>query len=115
MSCCGRGASWFGNCGSAGDTKRGHTWHEGIQACKARTQLKTVIGQQLNGAQQEKNGSMNGAGTANSQAVITAAKSFAHTTYLSRMRVSAGHHWFHEFLVCRVFCFSVSLLIPFMR
>ena len=51
-SCCGRGGSWFGNCGSTGDTKVDHTWYEGLQACKARTQSKTVIGQQLNGVQQ---------------------------------------------------------------
>merc|ERR1712010_143649 len=33
-SCCGRGGSWFRNCGSAGNKKFGHTWFEGIQACK---------------------------------------------------------------------------------
>merc|ERR1711934_1047747 len=33
-SCCGRGGSWFRNCGSAGNKKFGHTWFEGIQVCK---------------------------------------------------------------------------------
>ena len=35
-SCCGRGGSWFRNCGSAGDANFGHTWQEGIWACKTR-------------------------------------------------------------------------------
>ena len=36
-TCCGRGGSWFGNCGgSAGNVRLGHTWSEGVQACKAR-------------------------------------------------------------------------------
>ena len=35
-SCCGRGGSWFGNCGSVRNRNLGHTWHEGIQACKTR-------------------------------------------------------------------------------
>ena len=51
-SCCGRGGSWFRNCGSASNTKRlRHTWYEGILACKTRNQLKTVMPRQPNGAQ----------------------------------------------------------------
>ena len=53
MSCCGRGGSWFDNCGGAGNAKLHHTWYEGIQACKARSQSKIVISQELNGAQQK--------------------------------------------------------------
>ena len=72
-SCCGRGGSWFRNCGGAGKTKlQQHTWHEGIQACKSRSQFKTVVGQQLNGAQQKGMGSSQGAGMANYKAVIAA-------------------------------------------
>ena len=41
-SCCGRGGSWFGNCGSADNTKVEHRWYEGLEACKTRTQLKAV-------------------------------------------------------------------------
>ena len=33
-SCCARGGAWFQNCGNVGDTQFGHTWAEGIQACK---------------------------------------------------------------------------------
>jgi len=44
ISCCGRGGSWFGNCASAGNTKLDHTWHEGVQACKAPSQFKTIVG-----------------------------------------------------------------------
>ena len=46
MSCCGRGGSWFGDCGSAGNANVGHTWSEGIRACKVR-QFQTVVRQQL--------------------------------------------------------------------
>ena len=51
MSCCGRGGYWFKNCGGTGKIQ--HTWYEGIQACKARSQSKTIGGQQLNVAQQK--------------------------------------------------------------
>ena len=33
-SCCARGGAWFKNCGDAGETPFGHTWAEGVQACK---------------------------------------------------------------------------------
>ena len=59
MSCCGRGGSWFGTCGGAGNIKVDHTWYEGIRACKARAQSKTVMGQQLNVAQQSSHDSSN--------------------------------------------------------
>ena len=46
LSCCGRGGSWFKNCGGVGNTKFQHTWHEGMHACKARTQSKAIIAHQ---------------------------------------------------------------------
>ena len=33
-SCCGPGGAWFKNCGNPGDPKFGHTWFEGLEACK---------------------------------------------------------------------------------
>ena len=51
-SCCGRGGSWYRNCGNAGNEKAGHTWYEGVQACNTRSGFKTVIGKQQNAAQQ---------------------------------------------------------------
>ena len=42
-SCCGRGGSWFRNCGASGSAKFTRTWYEGIQACKARSESKAVI------------------------------------------------------------------------
>ena len=53
MSCCGRGGSWFGTCGGAGNRKVQHTWHEGIRACKAWRQSKAAMGQQLRAARQK--------------------------------------------------------------
>ena len=50
-SCCGHGGSWFNNCGGTGNSNFGHTWHEGIRACKAWSPLKTAISQQSNAAQ----------------------------------------------------------------
>ena len=78
VSCCGRGGSWFGLCGSAGKTQLRHTWHEGIQACKTRAQSRIVMGEQSNAAQQLNN--LNGTAMANSNAVITAAKTFTLTS-----------------------------------
>ena len=45
LSCCARGGSWFGKCGSTANANVGHTWYEGVQACKAR-QFQAVLGQQ---------------------------------------------------------------------
>ena len=42
-SCCGRGGSWFRNCGGAGNAKLDHTWQEGIRACKTRARFKRSI------------------------------------------------------------------------
>ena len=56
MSCCGRGGSWFGNCGNTGSAILGRTWHEGIRVCQAR-QFQAVKGQQLNAAQSKPNAS----------------------------------------------------------
>ena len=47
-SCCGRGGSWFENCGGTGNAKYPHTWYDGIQACKTRSPSKAVIGQHSN-------------------------------------------------------------------
>ena len=77
MSCCGIGGSWFGNCGSASDTNTEHTWHEGLQACKAQAQSKTVISQELSDVSQERNASSSGVDAANSKSVAMAAKSAA--------------------------------------
>ena len=55
-SCCARGGSWFGYCGSAGNANILHAWHEGIWACKAR-QFKTAKDQRLYGSQGKSNAS----------------------------------------------------------
>ena len=44
VSCCGRGGSWFGNCGSALHAKLDHSWYEGIRSCKALRRSKSVVG-----------------------------------------------------------------------
>ena len=80
MSCCGRGGSWFKNCGGAGNTKLHHTWYEGIQACKARSQSKTVIGQELNVAQQKDIDSSQGDGTSNYKVVIATTRTSVFTS-----------------------------------
>ena len=79
MSCCARGGSWFKNCGGAGNTRLQHTWYEGIQACKARSQSKTVVDQQLNGAQEKGTDPSQGAGMATYKAVIAATKTVLST------------------------------------
>ena len=77
LSCCGRGGSWFGTCGSDGNSNMAHTWSEGVRACKPRQQQsKTAISHRLNGAQHHSMDSANGIGTVSSKAFITAAKTF---------------------------------------
>ena len=80
MSCCGRGGSWFGTCGSGGRSTLEHTWYEGTRVCKAWDQLKTITGYQLYGGQQSSTGSSNGTDTPNSKAVITAVKTLIFTS-----------------------------------
>ena len=55
VSCCGRGGSWFKNCGGSGNTQLDYTWSEGIQACNAWLHSKAIIGQQPHNAQQRIN------------------------------------------------------------
>ena len=73
-SCCGRGGSWFRNCGGAGVSKLRHTWYEGIQTCKTRPQSKAVIEQYLNATQEK------GIDMINFKSVSTATKSFTVTS-----------------------------------
>ena len=54
MSCCARGGSWFGKCGNAGNANFGHTWHEGIQGCKAG-QLQLAVDHQLHASEPNSN------------------------------------------------------------
>ena len=51
-SCCGRGGSWFRNCGSGGNSNLGYTWSEGIRACKTKARSKAGIDQRLHLVQQ---------------------------------------------------------------
>ena len=70
MSCCGRGGSWFKSCGSSAHTKLQHTWYEGIQACKTRSQSKAAVGHQLNGAQRKDIDPYQGSDMANDKTVF---------------------------------------------
>ena len=76
-SCCGRGGSWFGICGSSGNKRLHHTWSEGVLICKTRAQGKIVRPRQPNSAQQPN--SSYGTGMGNSKAVIATAETFSLT------------------------------------
>ena len=54
ISCCGRGGSWFGNCGNAENTEFGHTWYEGIESCTAR-EFWIAVSEQLHAFQAKGN------------------------------------------------------------
>ena len=75
ISCCGRGGSWFGNCGVAGKTTFDHKWSEGFEACKARSKSKTVIGQHSY-REQESNSVFNDADRIHSKTTSIAASKF---------------------------------------
>ena len=74
LSCCGRGGSWFNNCGGADNTGFRHTWYEGIHACKARRESRTALGQQENTVKQK------GADTVNSNGVVITADNVSTST-----------------------------------
>ena len=77
-SCCGRSGSWFGNCGSAGNVEVGHTWYEGIQACKTWARSKGSVGRRFN-ADQPRNSS-DGGGLTKLKAPIASPNAFAFTS-----------------------------------
>ena len=79
-SCCGRGGSWFKNCGGAGNTKYRYTWYEGIQTCKRRAQSKVAINQQLNPVQQNDDAASNCTGKDTTKTAIAADKTYTFTS-----------------------------------
>ena len=79
MSCCGRGGSWFRNCGGIGNTQLHHTWYEGIQACRRWMRSKTSVVQRLNDGEKFKD-FLNGAGMANSTVVTAPERSITEST-----------------------------------
>ena len=80
LSCCARGGSWFGKCGATANAQVQHTWHEGIQVCKARKSKTVVWGEQRNEVQQQNNlFSGDTANVTNSKIVITATRKSAST------------------------------------
>ena len=49
LSCCARGGSWYGKCGSILSAKLLHTWSEGIEACEAAVgQPELIVEQKVN-------------------------------------------------------------------
>ena len=70
LSCCGRGGSWFRNCGHFANAKLHHTWYEGVQSCKIRARSKLVFGRQTKSAQQLT--PSNGKGMANFAVLVPA-------------------------------------------
>ena len=79
-SCCGRGGSWFGQCGNAGNKHFGHTWYEGIRVCNVR-QTQVAAQQQLEAFQPDRNASSyNGSSHMNSQVAIAATHKFLFKT-----------------------------------
>ena len=84
-SCCGRGGSWFGNCGSAGNAKLRHTWYEGIRVCEIRLQSKRVSGRHSHAAQRLKYS--NGVDTGNPKAVMATAKALVFTSVNSSIQI----------------------------
>ena len=74
MSCCGRGGSWFGNCGSNGDTRHNHTWSEGLQACKTWTPSK------INRVEQQMDSLSDCVHSSKSKRVVKGAKLIAFTS-----------------------------------
>ena len=77
LSCCGRGGSWFGNCGGAGKAELDYSWYEGIRACKDR-QFQAAVVQQRNAPQPKSNVSSDDTSIGmKSKAAIAAAHIFA--------------------------------------
>ena len=86
LSCCGHGGSWFGNCGSDGNSKLGHTWHEGIRVCKDR-QFQAAMVQQLHSFQSN-TGPSSAASVMNNSTESKAVAVGAHMVALTRVNSS---------------------------
>ena len=39
VSCCATGGTWYKKCGDAGNRSAGHSWLEGVEACKRKSKL----------------------------------------------------------------------------
>ena len=39
VSCCATGGTWYKNCGDADNRNTGHSWLEGVEACKRKSKL----------------------------------------------------------------------------
>ena len=88
-SWCGRGGSWFKNCGSSGNKKQRHTLREGILAYKTRSQLEVVRLRQRNVAQQLNYSYI--ANIENFEAVFTAAETFINTSVNTSTPMPTGN------------------------
>ena len=86
MSCCGRGGSWFKNCGGLAKMKLQHTWHEGIQICKSKSGPKRFAAQKLNIDQQQDTDSFQGGDMTHYKEV----KTFTFTSVNTSMSESAN-------------------------
>ena len=100
ISCCGRGGSWFRNCGSGGNSNLDHTWSEGIRACETRLPWKTAIDQRRHAAQHLLNAS-NGIGVTHHKAVITSAKILTLTQ--TNTSISTSIDWVRQGVCCVVY------------
>ena len=83
-SCCGRGGSWFKNCGSAGNAQLAHTWYEGIRACGTRAQFEAAS------SQQKSMGSSNGTDMLNSRVVMMVVKPLTPTPVNTSISLSTA-------------------------
>ena len=86
-SCCGRGGSWFGNCGSVGNGNLDHTWYEGIQFCKTQSLQKRASSRQSRRSQRVK--SVNGEGKGYSRSVMATAKALELTSVNNLIHIPA--------------------------
>ena len=89
MSCCGRGGSWYGNCGGAGNAILEHMWHEGIQVCTAR-QSRTVLGQQLQASEPQRDDSFNNGSIGIRPKVVIVAVHLFTSTPINALRPISG-------------------------
>ena len=89
-SCCGRGGSWFGTCGRAGNAKFEHTWYGGIRACETQRRPKAAKGQHLSSGQQKRSEYANDTVMAiTSKSAIVSANMFAFTSAHTSRPISA--------------------------
>merc|ERR1712210_249649 len=115
-SCCGRGGSWYKNCGTSGNKKSkkfDHTWFEGIQACKSKSASKSAAAsyQEMNAAEKYVFNFANNTAKPSHEITTAAAPAKVATTFAAKKTPLPTTDWIENEEVFEAFGVSGSVSV----